>query len=126
MQVPTVTTFFVPPLSPPPSPSYSPLFSLPPTPPPSPPPPSPAFPTPFSAPIYPPLSPSPSSSTNVSFILAKPKRFRKNPYPKKAPSKSSPRNTLQQDLYTTFNEAPRNDSANLISSNNSLLPITFP
>jgi hypothetical protein len=53
-------------------------------------------------------------------------RFRKNPYPKKAPSKSSPRNTLQQDLYTTFNEAPRNDSANLISSNNSLLPITFP
>ncbi|CAG8438740.1 19294_t:CDS:2 [Rhizophagus irregularis] len=55
-------------------------------------------------------------------------RFRKNPYPKKAPSKSSPGITLQVDVYTTLKEDPkallrRSDSSTTssISSSSSFL-----
>jgi hypothetical protein len=55
-------------------------------------------------------------------------RFRKNPYPKKAPSKSSPGITLQVDVYTTLKEDPRAllrrsdlSTTSSISSNSSFL-----
>ncbi|RIA92434.1 hypothetical protein C1645_765081 [Glomus cerebriforme] len=43
----------------------------------------------------------------ITSVDEKRHRFRKNPYPKKAPSKSSPGITLQVDVYTPLKEDPR-------------------
>lgn len=54
-------------------------------------------------------SPITSNSSFHKIITSDEKRhrFRKNPYPKKAPSKSSPGITLQVDVYTTLKEDPK-------------------
>jgi len=56
-------------------------------------------------------------------------RFRKNPYPKKSPSKSSPGITLQVDIYSTLKEEPgalfqRSDSLFSNLSNNSSISMS--
>ncbi|GBC06077.1 hypothetical protein RclHR1_06600011 [Rhizophagus clarus] len=69
-----------------------------------------------------------TSNSNFHKIITsdeKRHRHRKNPYPKKAPSKSSPGITLQVDVYTTLKEDPkallrRSDSSTISSISSSI------
>jgi hypothetical protein len=47
-----------------------------------------------------------AQQTNYKIVSDKRNRSRKNPYPKKAPSKSSPGITLKVDVFTAFKEDP--------------------